>query len=78
MHKFNPFIRAFISKSSVLVFQQVIQNALTHVEATRHVEEPFKGTAFKIQRYFPFLCQIAKPLAILSIRKVAKSVLVNF
>lgn len=32
---------SFMSESSVLVFQQVIQNALTHVQATRHVEEPW-------------------------------------
>lgn len=32
---------SFMSESSVLVFQQVIQNALTHVQATRNVEEPW-------------------------------------
>lgn len=30
----------------------------------------FKGASFEIQGHFPFLCQIAKPLAALSIRKL--------
>lgn len=30
----------------------------------------FKGASFKIQCHFPFLCQIAKPLATLGIRKL--------
>ena len=37
-----PQLKKFMSEVSVLVLQQIIQYTLTHVQAARYMEEPWK------------------------------------